>query len=80
MKILKSGLALITCLIIMTVSLSIPVEAKEDPLADWQPKFDPSKAEYKYLLSCVGHPAIEGVAVVFRIRYNVWKKSKDKNK
>jgi len=75
MKILKSGLAFITCLIIMTVSLSIPVEAKEDPLADWQPKFDPSKAEYKYLLSCVGHPAIEGVAVGFRIRDKVWEKS-----
>jgi TRAP-type C4-dicarboxylate transport system substrate-binding protein len=49
--------------------------AKSDPLANWQPKFDPSNAEYKYLLSCVGHPAIEGVGVGFRIRDKVWEKS-----
>ena len=75
MKSLKSGLTLITFLIILTISLAISVEAKDDPLADWQPKFDFSKAEYKYLLSCVGHPAIEGVAVGFRIRDKVWEKS-----
>jgi TRAP-type C4-dicarboxylate transport system substrate-binding protein len=75
MKIPRSGLALITFLIIAAVSLSLSVEAKDDPLADWKPKFDPSKAEYKYLLSCVGHPAIEGVAVGFRIRDKVWEKS-----
>ena len=48
---------------------------KKDPLANWQPKFDPSKAEYKYLLSCVGHPAIEGVAVGYKIRDKIWEKS-----
>ena len=47
-----------------------------DPLADWQPKFDPSGAEFTYLLSCVGHPAIEGVAVGYRIRDRVWAESK----
>lgn len=60
----------------VTFSLSTALGAeKKDPLADWQPKFDPSKAEYKYLLSCVGHPAIEGVGVGFRIRDKVWEKS-----
>ena len=49
--------------------------AGNDPLADWKPKFDPGKAEYTYLLSCVGHPAIEGVGVGFRIRDKVWEKS-----
>ena len=46
-----------------------------DPLASWQPEFDPSGAEYTYLLSCVGHPAIEGVSVGYHIRDRVWKES-----
>lgn len=46
-----------------------------DPLAAWQPEFDPSGAEYTYLLSCVGHPAIEGVSVGYHIRDRVWKES-----
>lgn len=53
-----------------------PVQGKEDPLAKWQPSFDPSGAKYVYLLSCVGHPAIEGVTVGFNIRDRVWKESK----
>lgn len=48
---------------------------KKDPLAAWKPDFDPSSAEYTYLLSCVGHPAIEGVAAGFKLRDEVWKKS-----
>ncbi len=46
-----------------------------DPLASWQPKFDPSGAEHTYLLSTVGHPAIEGATVGYRIRDRVWKES-----
>lgn len=46
-----------------------------DPLVSWEPKFDPSGAEYTYLLSCVGHPAIEGVSVGYSIRDRVWKDS-----
>ena len=49
--------------------------AKDDPLSRWKPSFDPSKAKYTYLLSCVGHPAIEGVAVGFRIRDRVWEET-----
>jgi TRAP-type C4-dicarboxylate transport system substrate-binding protein len=49
---------------------------KKDPLANWKAKFDPSGAEYTYLLSCVGHPAIEGVSAGFKIRDKVWEKSK----
>ncbi len=48
----------------------------DDPTANWKPKFDPSGAEYTYLLSCVGHPAIEGVGVGYRVRDKVWEKSK----
>ena len=46
-----------------------------DPLAEWQPKFDPRTAEHTYLLSCVGHPAIEGARVGFRIRDRVWEET-----
>jgi len=50
-------------------------EEKTDPLAAWKPKFDPSKAEYTYILSNVSHPAIEGVGVGYRIRDRVWELS-----
>ncbi len=46
-----------------------------DPLAAWQPKFDPSGAEYTYLLSTVAHPAIEGGTVGYRVRDRVWQES-----
>lgn len=46
-----------------------------DPMEKWKPSFDPSGAEYTYLLSCVGHPAIEGVRVGFQIRDRVWELS-----
>lgn len=49
--------------------------AKQDPLAAWQPKFDPSGAEYTYLLSNVSHPAIEGVSFGYRLRDKVWERS-----
>jgi TRAP-type C4-dicarboxylate transport system substrate-binding protein len=49
--------------------------APQDPLATWKPAFDPSKAEYTYILSNVSHPAIEGVGVGYRIRDRVWEKS-----
>lgn len=54
---------------------SIPVSGADDPLQQWQPSFDPSQAKYTYLLSCVGHPAIEGVAVGFKIRDRIWQES-----
>jgi TRAP-type C4-dicarboxylate transport system substrate-binding protein len=49
--------------------------AKKDPLEKWIPSFDHSKAEYVYVLSCVGHPAIEGVAVGFKIRDRIWEET-----
>ncbi|PLX88065.1 MAG: C4-dicarboxylate ABC transporter substrate-binding protein [Desulfuromonas sp.] len=51
------------------------VLAATDPLAAWKPAFDPSGAEYTYLVSNVGHPAIEGVTVGFNIRDRVWKET-----
>ncbi|MBM9520831.1 TRAP transporter substrate-binding protein [Desulforhopalus vacuolatus] len=70
------------CLAIIFVLLNMFVYstsfAKEDPLEEWSPSFDPSKAQYVYLLSCVGHPAIEGVAVGFKIRDRLWKETDGK--
>lgn len=48
---------------------------KASVLERWQPTFDPSGAEFTYLLSCIGHPDIEGVAVGFNIRDEVWKRT-----
>ena len=50
-------------------------EEKKDPLAAWTPKFDPSGAEYTYILSNVSHPVIEGVAAGYHIRDKVWEKT-----
>lgn len=49
--------------------------APKDPLAAWTPAFDPSGAEFTYLLSNVDHPAIAGIAVGYRIRDRVWELS-----
>ncbi|PLX77486.1 MAG: C4-dicarboxylate ABC transporter substrate-binding protein [Desulfuromonas sp.] len=60
----------------LTICLfSTSAAAAKDPLENWKPGFDPSTAEFTYLLSCVGHPAIEGVAVGFRIRDRVWEET-----
>lgn len=61
----------VVCCFFFTTGLS----QGADPLAKWQPDFDPSGAKYTYLLSCVGHPAIEGVAVGYKIRDRVWKET-----
>ncbi|HKI51534.1 MAG TPA: TRAP transporter substrate-binding protein [Geothermobacteraceae bacterium] len=57
------------------VSTASLAAEKKDPLAAWKPKFDPSTAEYTYILSNVSHPVIEGVGVGYRIRDAVWEKS-----
>ena len=53
----------------------LAADVKQNPLEAWQPKFDPSGAEYTYLLSNVSHPVIEGVGAGYRIRDRVWEKS-----
>jgi TRAP-type C4-dicarboxylate transport system substrate-binding protein len=63
-------------LLVLWLLLALPgLGMAADPLADWRADFDPSGAEYTYLLSCVGHPAIEGVSVGYRIRDRVWEES-----
>ena len=66
----------VTAVILVTFTLFATIaSAKDDPLAKWKPDFDPSGAAFTYLLSCVGHPAIEGVTVGYRIRDRVWRET-----
>ena len=51
-------------------------EEKKDPLEAWKPKFDPSGAEFTYILSNISHPVIEGVGFGYRLRDRVWEDSK----
>ena len=62
-------------LLLLTLPVLAVAEEKKDPLAAWQPKFDPSGAEFTYILSNVSHPVIEGVAAGYRIRDAVWEKT-----
>lgn len=64
-------------LLLIGLGLPLVVSAAEtkDPLASWQPKFDPSGAEFTYILSNISHPVIEGVAAGYRIRDKVWAKT-----
>lgn len=71
MKKLLLSLLLAVCL----ASGSFAAEKKKNPLDAWRPAFDPSGAEFTYLLSNVSHPIIEGVGAGYRIRDKVWEKS-----
>jgi TRAP-type C4-dicarboxylate transport system substrate-binding protein len=68
-------------LLILTICLSVGLgtgvaaDKKKDPLAAWKPKFDPSGAEYTYVLSNISHPVIEGIAFGYRLRDRVWEES-----
>ncbi len=70
---MKKSIALI--LTILLVTIASLATAKDDPLAAWKPDFDPSGAEFTYILSNISHPVIEGVAVGYRIRDAVWEKT-----
>jgi TRAP-type C4-dicarboxylate transport system substrate-binding protein len=73
MVMLKKLLLALVALALCTPALA--EEKKPDPTEAFKPKFDPSKAEYTYLLSNVSHPAIEGIAAGYRIRDKVWERS-----
>ncbi len=48
--------------------------AKKDPLAKWKPKFDPSGAKYKCIISNVSHPMLDGFAG-FTMRDLLWERT-----
>ena len=70
----KLFLALLLLALCLPGSL-LAAEKKKNPLEAWQPNFDPSGAEFTYLLSNISHPVIEGVGAGYRIRDKVWEKS-----
>lgn len=74
---MKKFLVLFFALVI-ALPWSASAAEKKDPLAAWQPKFDPQGAAYTYILSNISHPVIEGVAVGYRIRDKVWEKTNGK--
>ena len=67
---------LLLVLVLLFAGQAFAEEKKTDPLEAWKPKFDPSKAEYTYILSNVDTPMIEGIGVGYKIRDKVWEKSK----
>ncbi len=62
-------------LVFLVAGLTCGTAFAADPLENFKPKFDPSKAEYTYLLSNISHPAIAGVANGYHIRDKVWERS-----
>ncbi len=73
-KILKACLTL-SLIALLHLAAGLNASAKDEPLAAWQPKFDPAQAEYTYLLSNIAHPGIAGIGVGYKIRDAVWEKS-----
>ena len=55
---MRKGLGLLLLLVLVVTSAAMAAE-KTDPLAAWQPSFDPSGAEFTYILSNVSRRSIE---------------------
>lgn len=51
-------------------------QPKPGPLDAWKPRFDPSRAKYVLKVSAVSSPAIEGFAAGYRIRDELWEKTR----
>jgi TRAP-type C4-dicarboxylate transport system substrate-binding protein len=73
---MKRSVLLLLCLLGLVAGTVFAEEKKADPLEAWKPKFDPSGAQYTYLLSNVDTPMIEGIGVGYKIRDKVWERSK----
>lgn len=68
-------IVVLTLAILLSCPVALLATEKKNPLESWEPKFDPSGAEFTYILSNVSHPVIEGVAVGYKIRDKVWEKT-----
>ncbi|MCA1796360.1 MAG: TRAP transporter substrate-binding protein [Desulfuromonadaceae bacterium] len=66
---------LFICLITLFAFAGSSLAGDLTTLEDWEPSFDPSDAEYTYILSNVDHPAIAGIGVGYKIRDRVWELS-----
>ncbi len=60
--------------LVMMVGVSF-AQQKKDPREAWKPSFDSSGAKYVMKVSSVSTPALEGFAVGFRIRDELWKRT-----
>lgn len=67
--------SLFICLITLFAFVGSALAGDLTKLEDWKPSFDPSGAEYTYILSNVDHPAIAGIGVGYKIRDRVWELS-----
>ncbi len=72
---MKLSLKIMASLLLALLAVSPALAAEKNPLDNWKTKFDPSGAKYRYILSNVTHPVVEGAAVGYRIRDRVWKES-----
>lgn len=71
-KVLISGFAMV-----ISLMLFCPIAMAKAPSLDaWKPKFDPSGAKYRCIVSNVSHPVIKGVYAGFAMRDELWKRSK----
>ena len=69
----KTQRSIVTILMAITLMIcSATIAVSSDPLAAWKPDFDPSRAEYTYILSNVAHPGIVGIVVGYKIRDKIW--------
>lgn len=66
---------LVLLLTLLCTPMTVVGAEKKDPLAAWKPAFDPSEAEFTYILSNVTHPVVEGTAVGYKIRDKVWERT-----
>lgn len=70
----RIGVVALTVMMILGLWIC-PGLAKKPSLDAWKPKFDPSGAKYKCIVSNVSHPVIKGVYAGFAIRDELWKRS-----
>ena len=76
MKLWKCALLAMICLVCLGLIITPAMAAKKKPSLDaWKPKFDPSGAKYKCIVSNVSHPVIKGVYAGFAIRDELWKRT-----
>ena len=70
-------LSLITAIFFICCMLfaSFAAAADSNPLEAWKPKFDPSGAKYRCIVSNVSHPVLAGVSTGFAIRDKLWERS-----
>jgi TRAP-type C4-dicarboxylate transport system substrate-binding protein len=71
----KTFIAVAVFMIGVFMISGLAMAAKKDPLSAWKPKFDPSGAKYKVIVSNVSHPVLKGTYTGFAIRDELWKRT-----